>query len=229
MLSAVKTKERLVARELRAREGLSINVIASRLGVAQATVSLWVRDIELTPEQQGVMMASAYRRQSAARERTAAKRRRARLAYQEAGRDLARRGDVLHAAGCMLYWAEGDKGRNQARLSNSDPDLLRFFVEFLRRYFDVEDDDIRVTCHLFADHVEKQRDIEAFWLETLGLTERSLCKSFVNVYSVASKKKRVNLLPYGTCRVSVSRTSVVQSIYGSIQQYGSFERPEWLD
>jgi hypothetical protein len=129
----------------------------------------------------------------------------------------------------MLYWAEGDKGRNQARLSNSDPDLLRFFVEFLRCYFDVEDDDIRVTCHLFADHVEKQRDIEAFWLEALGLTERSLCKSFVNVYSVASKKKRVNLLPYGTCRVSVSRTSVVQSIYGSIQQYGGFERPEWLD
>jgi predicted transcriptional regulator len=36
MLSAVKTKERLVARELRAREGLSIKVIASRLGVAQA-------------------------------------------------------------------------------------------------------------------------------------------------------------------------------------------------
>lgn len=134
----------------------------------------------------------------------------------------------MHAAGCMLYWAEGDKARNQARLSNADPDLLRFFVAFLRRYFDVQEDNIRVTCHLFADHLEKQREIERFWVETLDLTERSLCKSFVNVYSAASKKKRVNMLPYGTCRVSVSRTSVLQSIYGAIQEYAGIERPEWL-
>ena len=229
MLSVMKTEERLLARELRAREGLSIKGIAGRLGVSPSSVSLWVRDIQLTPAQEQAMFTSAYRRQAAARERTVAKRRRARVAYQEEGRELARRGDVTHAAGCMLYWAEGDKARNQARLSNCDPDLLRFFVEFLRRYFDVQDDDIRVTCHLFADHVKKQREIEGFWLETLGLTERSLCKSFVNVYSAASKKKRVNMLPYGTCRVGVSRTSVVQSIYGSIQEYGGFHRPEWLD
>ncbi len=92
----------------------------------------------------------------------------------------------------------------------------------------MRDDDIRVTCHLFADHVEKQREIERFWLDTLGLTERSLCKSFVNVYSASSKRKRVNMLPYGTCRVCVSRTSVLQSIYGAIQEYAELERPEWL-
>jgi transcriptional regulator with XRE-family HTH domain len=229
MLSVVKTKERLLARELRARDGLSIKAIAGRLGVAQATVSLWVRDIKLTPEQEAAMMAVAYRHQSAARERIVANRRRERLAYQEHGRDLARKGDVVHAAGCMLYWAEGDKARNQARMSNSDPHLLRFFVDFLRRYFDISSDDIRVNCHLFADHVEHQRDIEQFWLDQLGLTPRSLRKSFVNVYSLSSKRKRVNMLPYGTFRVGVSRTSVVQSIYGSIQEYAGFERPEWLD
>jgi transcriptional regulator with XRE-family HTH domain len=229
MLSVVKTKERLLARELRAREGLSIKAIAARLKVAQATVSLWVRDIKLTPEQEAAMMALAYRRQSAARERIVANRRRERLAYQEHGREQAREGDSVHAAGCMLYWAEGDKARNQARMSNSDPHLLRFFVDFLRRYFEVSDDDIRINCHLFADHVEHQRDIEQFWLDQLGLTPRSLRKSFVNVYSPSSKRLRVNMLPYGTCRVGVSRTSVVQSIYGSIQEYAGFDRPEWLD
>jgi AcrR family transcriptional regulator len=214
---------------LRARDGLSIKKIAARLGVSQATVSVWVRDIELTPEQTGAMMASAYRRQSAARDRIIATRRSERLSYQSHGRDLARGGDPIHAAGCMLYWAEGDKSRNQARMSNSDPHLLRFFLDFLRRYFDINDDDIRVSCNLFADHAERQREIERFWLEQLGLTEKSLRKSVVNVYSLSSKRKRVNMLPYGTCRVGVSRTSVVQSIFGSIQEYGGFERPEWLD
>lgn len=218
-----------MARELRARDGLSIKAIAARLDVSQATVSLWVRDIELTPEQTGAMMANAYRRQSEARERIIATRRRERFAYQKHGRDLARRGDPIHAAGCVLYWAEGDKSRNQARMSNSDPHLLRFFVDFLRRYFDIHDDDIRVSCHLFADHVERQAEVEQFWLDRLGLTQRSLRKSFVNVYSLSSKRKRVNMLPYGTCRVGVSRTSVVQSIFGSIQEYGGFDRAEWLD
>jgi hypothetical protein len=38
-----------------------------------------------------------------------------------------------------------------------------------------------------------------------------------------------NRLPHGTCRVSVYRTLVVQHIYGAIQEYADFERPEWLD
>lgn len=225
----MKTRERQLARELRAGEGLSMKDIARRLGVSQASVSLWVRDIQLTPTQEQAMMMKAYRRQSAARQRTVENRRRERSAYQEHGRELAQKGESFHAAGCMLYWAEGDKSRNQARISNSDPELLRFFVDFLRHYFDVGDEDIRVACNLFADHVERQEEIERFWLDQLGLPQRSLRKSVVNAYSLSSKRKRMNFLPYGTCRVGVSRTSIVQSIYGSIQEYAGFERPEWLD
>jgi hypothetical protein len=40
---------------------------------------------------------------------------------------------------------------------------------------------------------------------------------------------RKNKLPYGTCRVVVHDTALVQSIYGAIQEYVGFERPEWLD
>jgi hypothetical protein len=93
----------------------------------------------------------------------------------------------------------------------------------------LRDDEIRVKCNLFADHVERQREIEDFWLATLGLQRSSLRKSTVNVYSKYSKKTRRNRLPYGTCEIRVSRTRVVQSIYGAIQEYGGFERPAWLE
>ena len=62
----------------------------------------------------------------------------------------------------MLYWAEGEKDRNAVRFSNSDPELVRFFVSFLKTYSDLRDEEIRITCYLFADHVERQRDIEQF-------------------------------------------------------------------
>jgi len=75
----------------------------------------------------------------------------------------------------------------------------------------------------------RKEEIERFWLSTLRLPSSCLRKSTVNTYSKYSQKKRKNMLPYGTCRVVVHRTSVVQHIYGAIQEYGGFDRPEWLD
>jgi hypothetical protein len=129
----------------------------------------------------------------------------------------------------MLFWAEGSRRRNTVVFTNSDPEMVRYFVAFLRSSYGVQDDAFSVNCNLFADHVERQHEIEQFWLDTLGLPRSSLRKSTVNVYSKHSQKKRRNKLPYGTVRVCVHSTRVVQSIYGSIQEYAGFERPEWLD
>jgi hypothetical protein len=128
----------------------------------------------------------------------------------------------------MLYWAEGSKERNTLGLSNSDPEVLRFFLSFLRRHFEVPDEKVRLQCNLFADHLESQEAIERFWLDLLDLPPTCLTKSIVNTYSKYSQKKRLNRLPYGTCRLSVHSTAIVQHIYGAIQEYAGFDRPEWL-
>jgi AcrR family transcriptional regulator len=226
----MKTTERDMARKLR-RDGLSVREIERRVGVSRSSVSLWVRDIELTVEQRAELAAwnGRHPRQLAGAQRLRASYRAIRVGYQEEGRALARRGDPAFAAGCMLYWAEGGKRRNAALLTNSDPEVLRFFVAFLRRYFDVTDDELSVYCNLFADHLPRQGEVEQFWLDTLELPRSSLRKSQVNVYSKYSQKKRCNKLPYGTSRVVVHRTRVVQAIYGAIQEIGGFDRPEWLD
>jgi hypothetical protein len=106
--------------------------------------------------------------------------------------------------------------------------VLKLFMRFLRECLDVSNDQMRVTCHLFADHIMRQHEIEQFWLDELGLPRERLAKSFVNVYSKYSQKKRKGKLPHGTTRVSVHSVRVVQQIYGAIQEYGRFERPEWL-
>jgi hypothetical protein len=128
----------------------------------------------------------------------------------------------------MLYWAEGSKMRNTVQFVNSDPAMVCYFVRFMRSQYGVPDDGFRLDCNLFADHTVRQREIEQFWLDTLGLPATCLRKSTVNVYSKYSQKKRKNRLPYGTVRVCVHRTEVVQSIYGAIQEYAGFERQEWL-
>jgi transcriptional regulator with XRE-family HTH domain len=226
----VKTHKRDRARLLRQRDGRSIKHIARVLGVSKSSVSLWVRDIEMTPEQHAALLKrnGMHERQRLARAANIQKWRSIRRGCQADGRRRARSGDAMYAAGCMLYWAEGSKQGHQVQISNADEEVIRFFVWFLRRYFLVPDHKIRLSCNLFADHESRQREIEDFWLSVARLDRRSLRKSMVNRYSRYSKKKRKNRLPYGTCRLSVGDVRILQTIYGSIQEYGGFDRPEWL-
>ena len=56
MLSIMKTAERATARQLRKEFGLPITEIARRIGVSKASVSLWVRDVELTTAQRAALL-----------------------------------------------------------------------------------------------------------------------------------------------------------------------------
>src|SRR4029078_11220142 len=112
-----------------------------------------------------------------AAERKAAREREVRRGSQEEGRLLARRRDRTYAAGCMLDWAEGEKWRNSARMSNSDPELLALFADLLRQHFGVRDEQISIYCNLFADDIATQSEIERFWLDRLRLPKTSLRKS----------------------------------------------------
>lgn len=210
---------------------MSVRELAVVARVSKGTVSRWIRDIPLTHEQRRVleMRNPIVNRQHAGARSIASHAREKRRTAQERGRSLAQSGDKLFTAGCMLYWAEGTKGRNTVDITNSDPALLRHFVGFLRRQFAVPNERVRITCNLFADHIRDQCAIEQFWLDALELDRSSLLPSVVNVYSRHSRRRRVGRLPYGTCKLRVSDTQVVQAIYGGIQELGGFERPEWLD
>jgi transcriptional regulator with XRE-family HTH domain len=219
----VKTAERIEARRIRREEGKSIKRIARRLNVSVSSVSLWVRDIELWADQR----AALRNKVSVAWTANAIAARRRGSESQAAGRKLARRQDTLFTAGCMLFCRKLPRTQ-RGDLYDSDPAMVRYFARFLCECFAVPDERIRITCNLFADHVEHQREIEEFWLNAARLPRSLLSKSIVNVYSKHSQKKRRNKLPHGTCRLVVWDTAVVQSIYGAIKEDAGFDRPEWL-
>lgn len=227
----VKSEERRVARRLRQEEGLAITVIAERLQVAKSSVSAWVRDIELTPEQQARLRRANHRYdgQLLGQERRSASARAARLTAQEHGREFARRNDPLHIQGCMLYWGEGSKSRNAAALANSDPQLLRLFIHFLQQCYALPADKLALAIHCHLGNGLTPREIVDWWLRELELPACCARRPVINRVSHASKGRRGHKLPYGTARVIAHSTFVVQSIFGAIQEYGGFERSEWLD
>jgi AcrR family transcriptional regulator len=226
----VKAGERNTARVLRREQGMAMREIAERLGVAKSSVSRWVRDIELTAEQHQALFRRnhRYNGQLLGQERRSASARAARIAAQDHGRTLARRADPLHLQGCMLYWAEGTKTRNAAILTNSDVEMVRMFVRFLRSCYGVDDERIALTVNCYVTNGLGADEIVDWWLEELQLPAHSARRPVINRQSAASRSRRGHILPYGTARITVHSTFVVQSIFGAIQEYAGFERPAWL-
>jgi hypothetical protein len=221
------------AREFRL-EGAPYKRIAAALKISPATAFAWTRDIELTPEQEarnrrgpeGPQNPEAQRRRAAA---WAARCRARRAEFQQDGRRRARDGDLLHQAGCMLYWAEGAKSRNCAKFANSDPPMVLLFRRFLTEALKVNCDDIRLSINVYTNNGLSIDKIERFWLDLLDLGMDSVRKHTLNHLPSSSSGRAKTRLPYGVCFLIVHRTWVVQHIYGAIQEYAGFEEPRWLD
>lgn len=214
------------ARRLRHEEGRSIGDIALVLNVSKSTVSTWVRDIELTKEQIDALKMNQHRygaqNRGARANHARAKSKRER--HQQTGREQARKGSLLHAIGCMLYWAEGAKRRNTLYFVNSDPHMLLLFMRFLREEMQIDDDVCRVFIHCHTQDVDEIRRIEQYWLNLLGLSPSCLRKTQVKQGS----KTRKNILENGVCGIGINNTELTHQIYGAIQEYGGFENPDWL-
>lgn len=229
-----KIREKEEARRLR-RNGKSLNEIVREVGVSKGSVSRWVRDIGLTEEQEVALKernpCEPRHGVKARKKASAAWRRRwmqVRLGYQKEGRDRASKNGLdLYLAGCMLYWAEGTKNRNQVRFSNCDPNMVFLFVRFLRECLTVESEKFKLSVNCYTGNGKSVEEIEDYWLDLLVLKRGNLNKTFVDHDGRGGRGKTKHV--FGCCTVAVYSSELVQQIYGAIQEYAGFDCDSFLD
>ena len=203
-----KDKEREMARQLRA-QGLSFNEIVAGVGVSKSSVSVWVRDIELTTEQADVLaarqrfnashVASGSRRARQARWETF--HRQAEQEYSELCRDP----DFMF--GLALYIGEGAKSDlNTANITNCDPRVIRKAIRFFERIGAARD---KIKCQVFIHCDCDEASVRQFWEEQTGLT---VSAHLIHSVSKSSKSTKARVQPNGTCRVLVCSTHLRQKI-----------------
>lgn len=221
------------ARRLRGKEGMAIKKIAARVGASPSSVLLWTADIDLTEEQRRELKLReeanrrAFGRRAAAWSERCRSRRRG---WQREGRERARTGDSLHLAGCMLYWAEGSKSRNQLVFANSDAAMVRFFAGFLQQSLGVDRVDFRIRLNVYMNNGLSLAQVERHWLQAANAPRACLRGHCLNHFPTSTSGRRTARLPYGVCTLSVVRsTHLVQHVFGAIQEYGAFDEPQWLD
>jgi hypothetical protein len=219
----MKNEQRSEARRLRS-EGASVKAIERQVGVSRASVSRWVRDVPLTDEQKENLRPCGVAAGKSIRKHFAEKR----LAYRKEGSIKAMENDVLHAMGCMLYWAEGHHTNNKTgmRFSNSDVSMVRLFLSFLRSRLRVSDDEISIYINCYTDR-HNVKEIESYWIKELGLPSSCLRKTIADYRPACTKMRRNGILEWGTCRLVVNDVRIIQHIYGAIQQYSGAMNSKW--
>jgi hypothetical protein len=210
--AAVRAK----ARELRSA-GEPYRRIAAELGVSVGSAYRWTRDIALSAEQRernlrgpgGPLNPDRVRRQVAG---WVAHCRALRKVCQEDGRAAAREGDLLHQAGCMLYWAEGSKGRSDIHFANSDPRMILLFRRFLTDCLEIPREKVLFSLNVYTNNGLSITEIERHWLELLDLPASSVRKHTLDHRPTSSSGRAKHRLPYGVCTLRVHNTWMLQHI-----------------
>lgn len=217
----MKSLEKEKAIELR-KIGLSIKTIAKKLGVAKSSVSVWVRKVELTKKQLQTLTENGQKRE------VIEKRRLKRLFNEQvkrdeimsvAGKDIKKISKhELRIIGLCLYWGEGGKtNQGSARVSNSDPAVIKTMMRFFKEVCLVKNERFRGHIHTYS-HLNA-KDAESYWSSVSSIPRNQFYKTYIK-RSIASKGKKDNL-PYGTFDIYVSDTKLFLQIMGQIEKLKS--------
>ena len=175
-----KLKDKKKAIEMRGR-GYSLNEIADKLNVSKASVSLWVREVPLTPKAKGRI----NERRKIAREKVSNVIKNKTIEKEKEADNFA---EVIvekldnselpaQLILAMIYWCEGNKSlKDSVFFTNSDPKLIRTFVGLLRKSFVLDEKKFRVCMHLHGYHKDVIQ--KKFWAEVTGIPESQFIKSY---------------------------------------------------
>ncbi|MBI3589129.1 MAG: hypothetical protein HY093_01810 [Candidatus Liptonbacteria bacterium] len=154
----ILTKEKL--EDLYLKNKLSVPVIAQKLGCSEHKINYWLGKHNILKR---TISEAVY------------------LKYNPKGDPfkfnppITAEDHELFGMGVGLYWGEGNKAnKNIVKLGNSDSELLKVFIQFLIKFFNIKKQDLRFHLHIFTDI--NLRKAKGFWIYELGIKENQIYK-----------------------------------------------------
>ncbi len=202
------------ARALR-RKGLSYKEIREKISIPKSTLSLWLKDVPLAPEDRRRL----YTKQINLMSRGVGSQRERRLREIETIIEKAM-GEIANPIseesfklfGAALYWAEGSK-TTELKITNSDPRMILFMVRWLKKVFNIDPSILKAHLNIYS----QQNDIELkkFWSDLTDIPFDRFGKSYIKPTNKGHKK---NTLYYGTMQIYVPKSvDLKHRIFGWIK------------
>lgn len=219
-----KSELRLRAEALRREEGLSYREIQALTGINRSTLSGWLKDIALSPEQDARLQARLRSNRGAFAARALpinrARHQQARdEAYAAGAAVAAALPDALgvhELALAMLYVGEGAKRSGHVQIANTNPAVLRYFLWALRQLYSVEEARISFRLNLVEGARALEEEYKVWWCTELGCRLERFTKSQFDTRKPASA---ITGNYRGVCTISINDTRLQHRIFGLAWTY----------
>jgi hypothetical protein len=200
-------------------QGYSIKEIAKILKIAVSTSSLWLSNVELSPEVKQILaqkkVLGQYKSSIVIRERT---RQRKIISDTEALQLVknVKHSRNLDALLCsILYWAEGSKNCSNICFTNSDPKMISTFLKLFRSAFELDESKFHCLIHIHEYH--NDLDEKQFWSKVTNIPLNQFFRSYHKPHT--GKRKKPDYHGTISVRYSDSKIAVkINSIYNMYVQ-----------
>lgn len=196
------------------RRGWSYGEILKTLPVSKGSLSLWLRGIPLTQRQRAAIHRRARNTGPGTAASQAAYRRRRESLEKEAATRFARLDldrSSLAFVGAALYWAEGTK-RKAMVFTNSDPEMIRLYMRWLRTVLRVSEDCIQCTVAVHLNNGLSYDEVQEHWVGVTDVSNTAFGRPMINPAvrggQTGHKKRR---LPYGILAVRIRKPQRFQA------------------
>ena len=219
-----KSDRRLLAEQLRHEKGMSYNEIAASMGISKGTLSFWLRDVPLTPEQEQRLQDRLWaNRAGFAARALPTNRKRHAQAREDAWRagasvieQLPEDRSVDELALAMLYLGEGSKSRHRVQLASMDVRIMRYYVGTLIRLYNVDVCRMSVRLNLVEAARSIEFELKLWWSSHLGIPLERFVRS---QYDARNTTLVLTHDYHGVCTVSLGDTFLQQRLLGLAQAY----------
>jgi hypothetical protein len=120
----------------------------------------------------------------------------------------------LKITGIMLYWGEGAKNSGSVNFSNSNPEMIKVFLLFLRDICGVDEKRIKILIHTYPD--QDYNFLEKFWMTATHIKKENFYRPHTHLGKIGSYK---NKSLYGTASISYCDARLLKVILGWIAEY----------
>ena len=216
----MKPKEKFEATYLR-RSGKSYNEIRKKIKVSKSTLSLWLRNIELSKIQKKRLINKQIFNPGGKINHE----KRLRITKEivsKAKKEVVRlTKDPLFLAGLMLYCAEGGNSQEKGRFSNSDPILIRLMMRWFRKYCQPPENKYRVAIHIHE--FISRKNSKRYWSKVTSIPVSQFYKTTIKPSGLTYRK---NPLYNGTCHVTIDNRNLFRK--GKGWWIGFFEKEKLI-
>src|SRR3989338_11284613 len=202
-----RLEDKYKAIELR-RKGFTYKDIMKEIRVSKSLLSGWFRFLKLSQEEEDQLNYRAQANRDNGNSRAAISNRKKRIireetAFKEAGEIFENfKNDPQFILGIGLYWAEGSKRTSAFQFINSDLEIIRFMISWIRKYLLISED--RISLRIFTHEDFRLEKYEDFWKNELGLISEQLKKT---CYKPNTRHGIFKKNPYykGCARIEISK------------------------